>query len=186
MTTAPHILAVCTGNICRSPAIERLLSFYLSRSCRISSAGTGAVVGAPIASPMAAHLHSRHVSTSKFAARQITTGLIDDADLIVTATREHRSTVVALQPLAMRYTFTLKEFAHSAASADLATLGPLSVAERLTLLTEHAYKARPRMHLTGAQMDIPDPFQGTDEIYEVAFDMIFKAVSTIVYQLTAK
>jgi len=135
---------------------------------------------------MAAQLRHRNVSTSKFAARQITPGLIDDADLILTATREHRSTVVAMQPLAMRRTFTLTEFAHSAAQADLTTVTPLPFAERLAWLTDYVYQSRPRMHLSGAEMDIPDPFRKSDEVFQVVFDLISTAVSTIVHQLTAK
>ena len=52
------VLAVCTGNICRSPAVERLLVAELGpgSDVHVVSAGVGAVVGAPISPPMAALL----------------------------------------------------------------------------------------------------------------------------------
>ena len=50
------ILAVCTGNVCRSPAVERLLASKLGPTVRVSSAGTHALVGHPISEPMAALL----------------------------------------------------------------------------------------------------------------------------------
>jgi len=50
------ILTVCTGNVCRSPAVERLLSTELGPTVQVSSAGTHALVGHPISQPMAALL----------------------------------------------------------------------------------------------------------------------------------
>ena len=48
-----HVLAVCTGNLCRSPFLELLLRNELDRrrpatspGVRVSSGGTGALVGA--------------------------------------------------------------------------------------------------------------------------------------------
>ena len=39
------VLAVCTGNICRSPAVELLLRDRLGAHVDVASAGVGAVVG---------------------------------------------------------------------------------------------------------------------------------------------
>ena len=50
------ILTVCTGNLCRSPAAERLLASKLGPTVKVSSAGTHALVGQPISEPMAALL----------------------------------------------------------------------------------------------------------------------------------
>lgn len=181
-----RILAVCTGNICRSPAVERMLAFYLSRTCVISSAGTGAVVGAPIEEAMAQRLRKIQVSCTNFSARQISATMIGQADLILTATRAHRSKVVALEPMAIKRTFTVMEFARSSSLVELAGLAGKTVPERMALLTDHVYRTRPHLRLPADEIDIPDPFNGPDEGYELAFSMIFKAVSTIVYQLTAQ
>jgi protein-tyrosine phosphatase len=45
------ILAVCTGNVCRSPAVERLLTGQLFPTVTVSSAGMHALVGHPIPNP---------------------------------------------------------------------------------------------------------------------------------------
>lgn len=63
MARAPFdsILAVCTGNICRSPIVEALLRTRLAAAGvtpRIESAGIGAVVGA------GAHEHAREVMSA--------------------------------------------------------------------------------------------------------------------------
>mgnify|MGYP002738687724 CR=1 FL=1 len=53
-TISPYrILTVCTGNVCRSPAAERLLEHTLNPSVTVRSAGTRALVGEPIHPPMA-------------------------------------------------------------------------------------------------------------------------------------
>ena len=173
-----HILAVCTGNICRSPAIERLLDHQLSGSAVVASAGTMAVVGAPIAEPMAQLLTGVDVPASGFAARRITQWMIDEADLILTASTEHRSAVVSLQPLAMKKTFTLLEFAGTMPHVS-DSVAHLPLDERLPALAHHAYHARPHLRFAREQIDIPDPYGRSEDVYVTAFTLISKAVEDI-------
>ena len=56
-------------------------------------------------------LRERGVDASGFVARELTAELVVRADLVLTATREHRAAVVGLVPAAVRRSFTLKEFA---------------------------------------------------------------------------
>jgi len=174
-----HILAVCTGNICRSPAIERLLTARWPEPVIAASAGTRAVAGAPIAAPMAALLDDAGVPSGGFAARQLTKPLIDDADLILTATTDHRSLVVDIEPRAVRRTFTLLEFARSVATYDLSGLAAAGTPQRLAELIQHARVARPRLRLGQGHLNVPDPFRQSDEVYRDAFAMIAEAVSAI-------
>lgn len=178
MNTIPRILAVCTGNICRSPAMERLLGRQLSSSALVRSAGTMALVGAPIAAPMAELLESVNVSASGFEARRLTRPMIDEADLVLTASTEHRSEVVALQPLAMKKTFTLLEFARNALHAN-PSIARLPLAERVPALSRHVLHARPRMRLAPDQIDIPDPYGHGEETYRASFALICQAVAQI-------
>src|SRR5690625_898724 len=115
------LLIVCTGNICRSPAIERLFrsAFQPGSGIQVHSAGTGALVGQSIQPPMEALLEARGVDPSGFTARAVDERMIDGADLILTATRSHRSDVVDRVPGAVRRTFTLREFARMSLEVDL-------------------------------------------------------------------
>ena len=96
-----HILVVCTGNICRSPYLERVLEHELAGTgISVSSAGTGALVGSPIDPESASRLRATGADADGFAARQVTRELVAGADLIIGATREHISEVVPLYPRA--------------------------------------------------------------------------------------
>lgn len=113
-----RILMVCTGNICRSPLAERLLAARLADagvSAEVSSAGTGAMVGDPMTPETAALVRPLGGIERPHAARQLDSSMIRDADLILTATRQHRAAVVSLMPTAVPRTFTLLEFARLAA-----------------------------------------------------------------------
>ena len=105
------ILAVCTGNICRSPAVERLLASQLAPSVSVSSAGTHALVGHPISEPMATLLRQAAVEPEPFEARRLSEQMVKESDLILAMTRAQRGLVVELWPAAVRRTFTLREFA---------------------------------------------------------------------------
>jgi protein-tyrosine phosphatase len=120
------ILVVCTGNICRSPVAERLLraqSEALGLPVVVHSAGTQSMVGHDM-TPEAAHLAQHYgADPVDHHSKQLTEQQIADADLVLTATREHRSKVVSLHPRAARYTYTLNQFARllPAAVESLAT-----------------------------------------------------------------
>ena len=118
---APRILIVCTGNICRSPLAEQLLRQNLTAAgidAVVTSAGTRAMTGSAM-TPEAAALSSQYgASNTDHVARQLTEKLIADADLVLTATRDHRRDVVTMLPKATRYTFTLNQFARLVAAAE--------------------------------------------------------------------
>ena len=111
--TGFSVLMVCTGNICRSPAAERLLASAMNPfdGVTVSSAGIGAMVGQPIDGPTATLLDRRGVDTSAFASRSITPRMIEASDLILTMTRRQQSAVLLQVPSAGRRTFLLRELA---------------------------------------------------------------------------
>ncbi|MCU1442752.1 MAG: low molecular weight phosphatase family protein [Cryobacterium sp.] len=108
------ILVVCTGNICRSPLAEQLLAARLGASgisATVASAGTRALVGYPMTAEAAALSVRYGGDPSAHAARQLTAEHVEDADLILAATRYHRGEVVTLSPKSSRSAFTLRQFA---------------------------------------------------------------------------
>ncbi|MGX1669801.1 arsenate reductase/protein-tyrosine-phosphatase family protein [Streptomyces sp. NPDC055400] len=108
--TAFEVLFVCTGNLHRSPVAERLLAAALPEpDFRVRSAGTGARP-APMDPLTSAILTELGGDTREFTARPLRAGQIEQADLVLGLERCHREAVVRLHPLAMRRSFTLREF----------------------------------------------------------------------------
>ncbi len=123
--TDGRVLVVCTGNVARSPYLERRLRQLLGeagRTTEVDSAGTGALVGSDMDPESAALLGLRGGDASGFVARRLTADIVAGADLVLCAAREHRAAVVTLVPRALNRTFTLGDL------ADLARGGQLAVA----------------------------------------------------------
>lgn len=177
------LLTVCTGNICRSPAAERLFAAAFSvENITVASAGTHAMVGEPISPPMAALLDDLGAHTAGFAARRLTEEQIAGADVILAMTREHRSFVVGMVPAAVKRTFTLREFARlstQVSSADLdEAAGPdAGAARRLAALVPLA--ARHRAPVEPELDDVVDPYRRKQKVYEESFGQVLPAVRTI-------
>jgi protein-tyrosine phosphatase len=107
-----HVLLVCTGNTCRSPMAAALLTKLLAESSgvkpaklsdrgfKVTSAGTGAIIGAP-AAPQAVEVMQRYgMDLRDHRAQALTADLIQRADCILTMTASHRNVVLGMLPSA--------------------------------------------------------------------------------------
>ena len=181
--TPYSILCVCTGNVCRSPAAERLLAARLGPGVTVASAGTVGLVGRAIDPQVAAHLAALGLEDVGLAARRLTAADVSDADLVLGLTREHRAEAVELAPAAVRRAFTLLEFARLLGQIPPEELPDGSVADRLRAAVPLA-AARRRM-VTGPvdADDVVDPYRLASEIYEQSFSAIRVAVDAIADRL---
>lgn len=176
----PLILLVCTGNICRSPAAERLLRARLEGvAVRVESAGTSALVGQPIAEPMSNLLRSHGVSPGGFAARRLTEPLVTGAALVLGMTREHRASVVQLAPQVVRRSFTLLEFARLTGLVDLALLRDIPWPDRLAAVVTLAAAERRAVAGDPAIDDVADPFRRSQQVYDTSFVRLQRAVTGV-------
>ncbi|GAM69529.1 low molecular weight protein-tyrosine-phosphatase wzb [Vibrio ishigakensis] len=93
------ILVVCIGNICRSPIGEEILKQAFP-SKQVTSAGLGALVdkGADDNSVQVSAAHDYDLSSHK--ARQITSEMIADTDLILVMEKGHIDAITKLAPAA--------------------------------------------------------------------------------------
>ena len=173
MTTpaAGRVLVVCTGNVCRSPYIERRLAQLLAGTgVEVSSAGTRALVGAPIEPGSVEALVGLEADALAFASRQVTMAMLSEADLVITATQHHRREVVALVPAVLRRTFSLGELADLVRDTDIAgEMGAFeaepqsgrddSAAPWAARLAALAWSRRGRSRIRQPEdSDIPDPY----------------------------
>ncbi|WP_426625444.1 hypothetical protein ACPPVW_05115 [Leifsonia sp. McL0607] len=182
------IVTICTGNICRSPAMDLLLAQELADAVgddgprfTVSSAGTHAMTGWSVNPPMDRLLGGHGVHVRGFAARQATASLLNSTGLVLTATREHREWVVAHAPSTVRRAFTLTEFADAVSRADAAAFSP---AELVAWAAAHrpssGVVSRDRATRRGyAEGDILDPYGEGDAAYEAAFSQIAAATEVV-------
>src|SRR6476620_10643680 len=173
-STPARILTVCTGNIGRSPFLERALQAELDRSwgvgaVEVSSGGTGALRGHPMEEQARAQLESKGYAADGFLARDLTQSMVADADLVLTATRAHRGKVAMLHPKALRYVFAFREFADLVSGLeDSAVQVPSAAArehiERVVALA--AGQRGMRAPLGDAEADIVDPYRRAAQVFE--------------------
>ncbi|MHA3702226.1 arsenate reductase/protein-tyrosine-phosphatase family protein [Jatrophihabitans sp. YIM 134969] len=114
------VLYVCTGNVCRSAAAQALLRHRArpEDSLTVVSAGTHALEGYGVDAPTAAALAERGVSSDGHEGVWLTDAMIKDADLVLTATTEHRDRVLRRVPATMRRAFTMREFVRLGAHVE--------------------------------------------------------------------
>lgn len=178
---------MCTGNICRSPLIERLLQASVDLgSVRVRSAGTHAMVGQSMTSQAADEAIRLGAHPDGHVARYLTAAMVAQADLVLTATRAHRAAVVTLVPRASRYAFTLRELGRLLEHIDADEL-PHGVAERVRALPAAA-AARRGLGLPppdGAD-DVTDPIGGSGATYRRTTEQILPPLTTLVRVLTER
>lgn len=169
------ILSVCTANICRSPVIEILLRQKLDPDrFVVSSAGVQGWRNAPVDSMVVLELERLGARAEGFVSRVFEEDMADGADLILTATREHRAEVLHRCPGALRKTFTLLEFAGLV--DDVRAASPRD-------LVQSAYRRRSQSR--DDDVDLPDPFRGPPSVHGAVADQIAAAVAVIAARLDA-
>jgi len=166
-----RVLFVCVGNVCRSPLGELLLAPLLPEGFEVSSAGVAALVGEPMAPQAAIHLEEVGLSADGFRARQLLPSMVEDSDLVLTASRAIRSRVLEDTPRALRRTFTVLEFA---ALMDLLDPAPGEGAAALVQLA-----AAERSRSAREDDDIPDPYRRGVEANARAAALMSDAVKRI-------
>ncbi len=155
------VLFVCTGNVCRSPMGERLMSARAgSPVLRVASAGTHALAGWGMDAPSAQVLREHGGDPDGFVARQLTDDMVASAQLVLTASTKHRSIVLRQTPAAMRCVFTLREFARLASgAADFEPDDPNTApAQVLAQRVAHVAAQRGRRGVARGNDNIGDPF----------------------------
>jgi protein-tyrosine-phosphatase len=107
-----HILFVCTGNTCRSPMAACLFQAlagepFSGQSC---SAGLLAGAGQPASPEAIRAMAERGLSLQSHRARQLSPALVQEAAVILTMTRVHKTEVAGRFPGCEGKLFTLGEY----------------------------------------------------------------------------
>ncbi|MDO5502401.1 MAG: hypothetical protein Q4G67_04415 [Actinomycetia bacterium] len=179
-----NILVVCTGNICRSPYIERRLRAALDDSFVVESAGTGALVGYPIDPSSAAMLDRDGITSDDFLARDVSRDLLREADLVVLAEREHLGIVARLDPRVLRKGFALLDLAHLIRGARREDIMAAAGQTRAAKLAAEAIARRAEVSpLSPAESSLADPFRRELSAFESMAGSVSEALPVLVRAL---
>lgn len=162
-----RILAVCLGNICRSPTAEVVLRAELTvagltSAVEIESAGTGDWhLGMAMDQGARAELAERGYDGSRHRARQLDGSWLDRFDLILAMDRHNLADLraMAADEETARYRIRLLRTFDPDTAADVSRADPY-------------------------QGEVPDPYHGTLEDYALSFDLIRTACIGLAAQLS--
>ncbi|MVF13941.1 low molecular weight phosphotyrosine protein phosphatase [Ketobacter sp. MCCC 1A13808] len=115
-----EILIVCIGNICRSPTGEYLFKQKLTNkpNVKVHSAGVGALVDHPIDETAGQLLLENGIDAGDHKARQLSTQMLVDADLILTMDSSLIKSINSLAPQVSGKIFLLSKWSSGAAIGD--------------------------------------------------------------------
>ncbi|MEV3870472.1 protein-tyrosine-phosphatase [Streptomyces sp. NPDC049906] len=191
-----RILHVSTGNVCRSPITERLTRHALAgrlgdpAGCGVlvESAGTWGHEGAPMEANAETVLADFGADPSGFTGRELLDDHVIRADLVLTATRDHRAQVISMGHSAGLRTFTLKEFTRLVRAIDPATLPDAraeGVVERARALVRAAAALRGWLLAPSPDADeVFDPYGAPLPFFRSIGDEIHEALDPVVTALT--
>ena len=162
-----------------------------SPGIRVASAGTGALVGAPMDARAADQARACGLEPATFRARSLTPAMIAEADLVLTATRGHRGRVVTMYPKALPYTFALLDFADlvwriNLGKAVAADASPAQSRDRVRALVRAVAASRGSVTpLPAEHADIVDPYRRADVFFERMAQQVLGPMPTVVAGLSA-
>lgn len=177
------ILTVCTGNICRSPAMERLLAhlFRDEPEVQVISAGTYAHDGEDMQEPMKRRIADYGAATADFVAEQVTAEMIERSDLILAATGVHVRDMLAEVPAAAEKMFTHIQFGQLLDAADLQRNHAQgeTAAAKLADLVPAMNRMRQQAGNEEGQEDVVDPYMLPESVFDESFRQIREPVEKL-------
>lgn len=118
MSDLARVLMVCTGNICRSPAMHYLAARDWASAAEVSSAGTHAETGMDATPEIRRSAAVRGLAIPRHRPTQLTAEFVARADLVLVATESHARWIAREMGGLPTHVFGLKQAAELAQRAD--------------------------------------------------------------------
>ncbi len=166
---------VCTGNICRSPAMHYLAARDWAEAAEVTSAGIAAEIGMDATSQMRRAAAAYDLTLPRHRPTQLTPDMVARADLVLVATENHARWVASEMGGLPGHVFGLKQAAELARSAD-APVGA-SGAERLRSAAAALGAEQDRQSTQLSSLD--DPWSRDQATYDRVMGEIVDATSVL-------
>ena len=153
---------ICSGNICRSPVAEYLLKRELGEGHEIYSAGTLQIYGEPAYKECILLAPKYNIDIKSHRSQGIRLKMILTSDLLITMTKNHRSTLVDIFHAPKEKVKLLSEYLPDDFEVKLPKLGICKKGE-----------------------DIPDPMGQKKDIVQPVLDLIENAVFSLKEKILA-
>jgi protein-tyrosine phosphatase len=151
----------------------------------VESAGTWGHEGAVMEAHAATVLSEYGADPTGFVGRELLDEHVIDADLVLTATRDHRAQVISMGHAAGLRTFTLKEFTRLVRAIDPTTLPEGTVTDRARALVRAAAALRGWLLAPSPEADeVYDPYGAPLTFFRSVGEEIQDALDPVVTALT--
>ena len=170
------VLCVCTGNICRSPAMELFLARAWGADAVVKSAGTMAAVGWHIPDPMQRAEHEIGLDGSHHHPTQLDVAAVEHSDLLLIAAGNHRAWIQHHVGAVPPNTFLLTE----ATALTKVARRPAGTNRADSIATAASLLDAARTPDGGPYPDIDDPYGHGDDAYVRAMTEIAAALTALV------
>lgn len=176
------IVMVCTGNICRSPAMHYLAQREWGGVAEVTSSGIFAEVGMDVPAPMRAAAKRHGLDIPRHRPTQLNREILGQADLVLVATSQHAQWAEHEWGETVPHMFGIKEAAELAGRAD----APLGSTPRERLTNAAAALHQARLDEPAPLRSLDDPYGLDQATYERVMDEIVDDVAALTNWLQLK
>ncbi|MFW2513171.1 hypothetical protein ACNI3K_05285 [Demequina sp. SO4-13] len=169
------IVMVCTGNICRSPAMHYLAQREWGDAAEVSSAGIYAEIGMDVPTPMRTAARRHDLDIPAHRPTQLDRAIIADADLVLVATQQHATWIEEEWSGWPSHAFGIKEAHELAERAE----PPMGASPRERLLNAAASLQLARKQQPVALRSLDDPWSLDQDTYDRVMDEIAESLEAI-------
>lgn len=169
------IVMVCTGNICRSPAMHYLAKHEWGDAAEVSSAGIYAERGMDVPAPMRVAARRHSLDIPRHQPTQLDRAIIANADLVLVATQQHATWIEDEWHGKPPQAFGLKEAHELTERAE----PPMGASPRERLVNAASSLNLARKHKPAPLRSLDDPYGLDQDTYDRVMDEIAESLHAI-------